>query len=128
MTYLPTSGPMPRPSSIEEAAKVLAEEAFPAHNSQIVVFEATEFTSLCPRSAQPDFCTVRVEYEPAEKMIESKSLKFYLWSFRDEPHFSEAVAAVIADDIAEAIAPKSLRVTVTQNPRGGIGLEAIAIR
>jgi 7-cyano-7-deazaguanine reductase len=127
-TYLPRSGAMPRPASVAEAAEALAREAFPAHDAQRVEFDATEFTSLCPRSGQPDFCRVRIEYEPDQMMLESKALKFYLWSFRDEAHFTEAVAAQIANDIAAAIRPKWLMVEVTQNVRGGIGLKAVAYR
>ena len=127
-TYLPSSGPMPRPPSVEEAAAALKREAFPSHNAQLVTFDATEFTSLCPRSGQPDFCTVQIEYRPGDLMLESKALKFYLWSFRDEAHFTEAVAARIADDVYAAISPQHVSVAVTQNVRGGIGLRAIANR
>ncbi len=127
-SYLPSSGPMPRPASLDEAAQMLADESFTAHDAQRVEFDATEFTSICPRSGQPDFCEVAIDYRPHERMLESKSLKFYLWAFRDEAHFTEAVAARIADDIWAAIDPIYVEVTVTQNVRGGIGLRATAER
>jgi len=67
---------------------------------------------------------VRIEYEPRDLCIESKSLKLYLWSFREEGVFCEAFAARIAKDVFDAIKPKSVIVTVTQKPRGGITISA----
>jgi 7-cyano-7-deazaguanine reductase len=87
-----------------------------------------EFTALCPKTGQPDFGSVVIEYTPAEKCLESKALKFYLWSYRDEGAFCESLAARIADDIVYAVAPKSLKVQVNQNVRGGIALFAVAVR
>ena len=107
---------------------MLKREAFAAPNLQHVRVDAQEFTSLCPRSGQPDFGSVTIEYEPKAKCLESKALKYYLASYRDTPAFCEALAAQIADDIAKAIAPKSLRVDVRQNVRGGIALVATAVR
>ena len=69
-----------------------------------------------------------IEYEPNRLCIESRALKYYLWSYRDEGAFYEAVAARIADDVVYAIAPKKVEVTVTQNVRGGIGIVATAVR
>ena len=89
---------------------------------------ATEFTAICPKTGQPDFGSVVIEYTPAERCIESKALKFYLWSYRDEGAFCESLAARIADDVVYAIAPKALRVQVNQNVRGGISLFAVAER
>ena len=88
----------------------------------------TEFTSICPKTGQPDFGTVTIEYEPAKLCIESKSLKYYLWSYRNEGAFNESLAAQIADDVVYAIKPKSLTVRVTQSVRGGIALVAEARR
>jgi 7-cyano-7-deazaguanine reductase len=110
------------------AKEFLKAEAFPAPGVSRVTLDATEFTSICPRTGQPDFGSVVVEYTPAERCLESKSLKFYLWSYRDEGAFCESLAARIADDIVYAIEPKSLRVTVHQNIRGGIALVAEARR
>ena len=125
---LPASGPLPKPESPREARAVLKAEAFPAPNVQLVTMTGTEFTSICPKTGQPDFGTVIIEYEPAKLCIESKSLKYYLWSYRDEGAFCEALAAQIADDVVYAIKPKSLTVRVTQNVRGGIALVAEASR
>lgn len=126
--WLPRSGPMPRPKSLEEARQVLAHEAFRAPKVTQVTLEATEFTSICPRSGQPDFGRVRISYIPREKCLESKSLKFYLWAYRDEPAFCEELTARIADDIVAAIDPAWLEVTVEQNPRGAIGIVVTAVR
>lgn len=125
---LPRQGPLPRPEGPLEARELLASEAFPAPDVQRVTLEATEFTSICPRSGQPDFGSVAIEYTPAESCLESKALKVYLWSYRDEPAFCEALAARIADDIVRAIAPVGVRVEVRQNVRGGIRIVAAAER
>jgi len=125
---IPLSGPLPTPSSPSEAREVLKASAFAAPDVQSVTMEATEFTALCPRTGQPDFGTVTIEYIPAALCIESKSLKYYLWSYRNEGVFCESIAAQIADDVMYAIQPKAVEVEVTQNIRGGIGIVARAIR
>lgn len=125
---LPRTGPLPRPSSPAEARDYLKAEAFAAPAVQTVVFTATEFTSICPRTGQPDFGSVVIEYTPAERCLEHKALKFYLWSYRDEGAFCESLAARIADDIVDAIQPRGVRVAVHQNVRGGIALVATALR
>jgi len=125
---LPRTGPLPRPRSPEEAREYLKAEAFAAPDVQSVTLEATEFTSICPRTGQPDFGTVTIEYTPAERCLESKSVKFYLWSYRDEGAFCESLAARIADDVVYAIEPRWVRVRVNQNLRGGIALFAAAER
>jgi 7-cyano-7-deazaguanine reductase len=91
-----------------------------------VVLESDEVTSLCPVTGQPDWETVRIEFEPDSLCIESKSLKLYLWSFREEGSFCESLAARIAEDVYAACRPKSVRVLVTQKPRGGITISAEA--
>jgi 7-cyano-7-deazaguanine reductase len=102
-------------------------ETFPTPPSVTkVVLETDEVTSLCPVTGQPDWETVRIEFEPAALCIESKSLKLYLWSFREEGVFCEAFAARIAKDVFDTIKPKSVTVTVTQRPRGGITISAEA--
>ncbi|KEF40064.1 7-cyano-7-deazaguanine reductase [Schinkia azotoformans MEV2011] len=126
--YLPRSGPMPRPASVEEGREVLKGEAFPAPNVQQITFRAMEFTAVCPKTGQPDFGHVEISYVPNELCIESKSLKFYLWSYRDHGAYCESLAANIADDIVYAINPKKVVVTVYQTARGGIELETQAIR
>ncbi|MFN2571141.1 MAG: preQ(1) synthase [Gemmatimonadales bacterium] len=125
---LPTSGPLPPPENRREARDVLKAEAFPAPDVQRVTMTGTEFTSICPKTGQPDFGTVTIDYEPAKLCIESKALKYYLWSYRNEGAFCESLAAQIADDVVYAIRPKLVTVRVTQNVRGGIALVAEASR
>jgi 7-cyano-7-deazaguanine reductase len=83
-------------------------------------FECPEFTCLCPKTGQPDFATFRISYTPDERCVELKSLKLYLWSFRDEGHFHEAVTNRICDDIVAAVAPRRIRVEGDFMVRGGI--------
>lgn len=97
----------------------------PAHVTKVIL-RGEEVTSLCPVTEQPDFETVTIEYEPDERCIETKSLKLYFWSFREEGAFCEALAARIADDVFAAARPLSLTVTVEQRPRGGITVTAVA--
>ncbi len=125
---LPASGPLPRPESIEQAREVLKAEAFPAPDVQVITLEATEFTSICPRTGQPDFGEVSIEYVPNQHCLESKALKYYLWAYRNEGAFCETLAARIADDIVYAVEPKAVRVEVHQNIRGGIRIVAAAGR
>lgn len=84
-------------------------------------FDCPEFTCLCPLTGQPDFATIRISYVPNQLCLELKSLKLYLWSFRDEGAFHEKVTNQIADDIIAAIAPRKLRVEGDFAVRGGIG-------
>ncbi len=128
MTRLPAGGPLPRPRDPEEGREVLRAEAIPAPQVQRVVLRALEFTSLCPKTGQPDFGRVTIDYVPDELLLESKALKFYLWSFRDEGEFCETLAARIADDVVFAIAPRWVRVMVEQDARGGIEIVATAER
>ena len=102
-------------------------ETFPAPaHVKSVVLESDEVTSLCPVTGQPDWETIRIEFEPDALCIESKSLKLYLWSFREEGAFCEELAARIARDVYEAARPGRTTVTVTQKPRGGISIVAVA--
>ncbi|MFQ5551133.1 MAG: preQ(1) synthase [Gemmatimonadales bacterium] len=125
---LPSTGPLPRPGTPDEAREVLKLESFEAPDVQYVELEAEEFTSVCPRTGQPDFGTVVIEYTPGARCLESRSLKYYLWSFREVGVFCESLAACIADDVVYAIEPRDVTVTVTQDPRGGIGIVAQATR
>ena len=79
-----------------------------------------EFTCLCPKTGQPDFATLELEYVPDELCVELKSHKLYIWSFRDRGAFHEAVTNQIADDLARACAPRFLRLAGKFNVRGGI--------
>ena len=102
-------------------------DVFPAPpHVKRVVLETDEVTSLCPVTGQPDWERVRIELEPDKLCVESKSLKLYLWSFREEGVFCESLAARIAQDIHEACHPHWVKVTVTQRPRGGITISAEA--
>jgi 7-cyano-7-deazaguanine reductase len=93
-----------------------------------VRFSSDELMSLCPVTGQPDLSSLIIEYRPDGRCVESKSLKLYLWSFRDRKVFCEALAAEIADEVVRAADPAEVRVTVTQRPRGGIVIEATAER
>jgi 7-cyano-7-deazaguanine reductase len=104
--YLPRSGPMPRPKDLAEAVEALRQEAFPAPAVKRVILHAKEFTAICPRTGQPDFGEVTVEYEPNQLCLESKAFKFYLWAFRDEGAYCESLAARIADDLFEVLKPR----------------------
>ena len=95
---------------------------------QTVSLESDEVTSLCPVTGQPDWETVIIEYAPDQTCIESKSLKLYLWSFREAGIFCEALASRIAEDIGAACGPRWCCVTVIQKPRGGIKITATATR
>jgi 7-cyano-7-deazaguanine reductase len=97
----------------------------PAHCTR-VRFSSEELSSVCPITGQPDLSSVIIEYEPNERCIESKSLKLYLWSFRDRPAFAEALAAEIAAEVRRAAEPRSVKVVLTQHVRGGIVTEATA--
>jgi 7-cyano-7-deazaguanine reductase len=79
-----------------------------------------EFTCLCPRTGQPDFAELLLEYVPDKACIELKSLKMYVWSFRDQGHFHEAVTNRILGDLVAATAPRFMRLTGVFNVRGGI--------
>ena len=125
---IPASGPLPVPSTPTEARLALKEEAFEAPDVQTVRLVTMEFTSLCPRTGQPDHGSVSIEYVPDGQCLESKSLKYYLWSYRNEGEFCEGLSARIADDVVFAIAPKSVQVEVTQAVRGGIAIVARAVR
>jgi 7-cyano-7-deazaguanine reductase len=87
-----------------------------------------EFTCLCPMTGQPDFATLELEYVPDALCVELKSLKLYLWSFRDRGAFHEAVTNEIIDRLASAIAPRFMRLTARFNVRGGIYTTVVAER
>ena len=99
----------------------------PEHVS-VVRFTTNEVMSLCPVTGQPDLSSLVLEYRPDTRCIESKSLKLYLWSFRDRKAFCEALAAEIAEEVVRAADPHEVTVTLTQQPRGGIVIEATATR
>ena len=92
----------------------------------VIRFECPEFTCLCPKTGQPDFATIRVEYVPDKLCVELKSWKLYLWSYRNEGAFHEAVTNRILSDLVAAIGPRRMRVEGDFNVRGGIHTVVIA--
>ena len=89
-------------------------------------FECPEFTCLCPRTGQPDFATIRIRYVPDRLCVELKSLKLYLWGFRDEGTFHEAVVNRILDDLVALLAPRRMTVEGDFYVRGGIHTVVVA--
>lgn len=85
-----------------------------------IVHEATEFTSLCPKTGQPDFATITVEYVPDELCVELKSLKLYYQSYRNDGIYYESVTNKILDDLVEVCKPRYMHITAEFNIRGGI--------
>jgi 7-cyano-7-deazaguanine reductase len=94
-----------------------------AGNDYFVKFNCPEFTSLCPITGQPDFATLYISYIPAIKMVESKSLKLYLFSFRNHGAFHEDCVNIIMKDLIRLMAPKYIEVWVKFLPRGGISID-----
>ena len=91
-------------------------------NDYWVRFNCPEFTTLCPITGQPDFAEIRISYIPAVKMVESKSLKLYLFSFRNHGDFHEDCVNIIMKDLVKLLEPKDLEVTGLFTPRGGISI------
>jgi len=88
--------------------------------------EIPEFTCLCPKTGQPDFATLILDYIPDADCVELKSLKLYMWSFRDEGHFHEDMTNRILDDLADVTKPRFMRLTAKFYVRGGIFTNVIA--
>jgi 7-cyano-7-deazaguanine reductase len=102
-------------------------EIFPKpSNVEKVILESDEVTSVCPVTGQPDWETVVIEFAPIQYCIESKSLKLYLWGYREQGVFCEALAGQIAQDVYNACQPHWCIVTVSQKSRGGIKITATA--
>jgi len=85
-----------------------------------------EFTCLCPKTGQPDFATLHLEYVPEESCIELKSLKMYIWSFRDEGAFHEAITNQILNELVKACEPRFMRLSAEFNVRGGVYTTVVA--
>ena len=101
-------------------------EAFPNKhpgNDYFVKFNCPEFTSLCPMTGQPDFATIYISYVPNQLLVESKSLKLYLFSFRNHGDFHEDCANTIMKDLIAMLAPKYIEVWGKFTPRGGISID-----
>ncbi len=95
-------------------------------NDYWVQFNCPEFTSLCPITGQPDFAEIKIMYLPAERMVESKSLKLYLFSFRNHGDFHEDCVNIIMKDLVRLMDPKYIEVTGLFTPRGGISIYPFA--
>lgn len=94
----------------------------------IVTFTCPEFTSLCPKTGQPDFAKIIINYIPRERMVESKSLKLYLFSFRNHGDFHEDCINIILNDLWELMNPRYIEVKGLFTPRGGISIYPFAAR
>lgn len=104
-------------------------EVFPNHHPgrrYTVTLSTQEFTCLCPATGQPDFATLTIAYIPGRWILESKSLKLYLWSYRDEGVFHEHVVNTICDDLVKVLDPHRIEVTGVFNARGGVGITVVA--
>jgi 7-cyano-7-deazaguanine reductase len=104
-------------------------ETFPNPAPQrdyLIHMEIPEFTCLCPKTGQPDFAALTLDYIPDKRCVELKSLKLYIWSFRDEGHFHEAVTNRILDDLVAATQPRFMRLTARFYVRGGIFTNVVA--
>ncbi|OBS11027.1 preQ(1) synthase [Acidihalobacter prosperus] len=110
-----------------QPSKALETFANPEPNRDYTIrIRIPEFTCLCPVTGQPDFATLHLEYVPESRCVELKSLKQYVWSYRDEGAFHEAVTNRMVDDIVAAIAPRFVRLTSEFNVRGGIYTTVVA--
>ena len=106
-------------------------ETFPnpaVERDYTIRIQIPEFTCLCPKTGQPDFATLELDYVPDRRCVELKALKLYIWSFRDRGCFHEAVTNEIADHLAAATEPRFLRLTARFNVRGGIYTSVVVER
>ena len=113
------------PASPDEAKLETFDNAYPERD-YVIRFDCPEFTSVCPITSQPDFGHITIEYVPNKSCIESKSLKLYLFSFRNHGSFGETIVNLILDDVVAACAPRRATVTGRFTPRGGISIDVIA--
>jgi len=115
---------LPMPTRPSQRLETFANPA-PERDYRIRM-ELPEFTCLCPMTGQPDFATLELEYVPDRRCVELKSLKLYVWSWRDRGAFHEAVTNCIVDDLARVLKPRYLRLAARFNVRGGIRTTVIA--
>lgn len=115
----------PVPASPAEARLETFDNTHPGRD-YLIRFECPEFTSLCPITGQPDFGHITLEYVPDQKCVESKSLKIYLFSYRNHGSFHEEVTNLILDDVVKACAPRKAKVIGDFRPRGGIAIHVTA--
>jgi len=100
-------------------------ETFPNRHPErnyVVTLKTEEFTCVCPATGQPDYAKLTIQYIPDKRIVESKSLKLYLWSYRDEGVFHEHVTNVILDDLVSVLKPRWCKVTADFSVRGGISI------
>ena len=119
------------PSEPRTAPSPDALEAFPnpaVERDYTIRIRIPEFTCLCPKTGQPDFATLLLEYVPDRRCVELKALKLYIWSYRDRGAFHEAVTNAICDDLEKLLEPRFLRLTAEFNVRGGIYTTVVAER
>ena len=115
----------PVPASPSEARLETFDNSHPDRD-YVIRFDCPEFTSLCPITGQPDFGHITIEYVADQKCIESKSLKIYLFSYRNHGSFHEEVTNLILDDLVKACAPRRAKVIGDFRPRGGIAIHVTA--
>ena len=113
------------PASPDEAKLETFTNPYP-NRDYTIRFDCPEFTSVCPVTGQPDFGRITIEYVPGGRCIESKSLKLFLGSFRNQGAFAETIANRIRDEIVQECRPRRLVVTAEFTPRGGIGIRVTA--
>ena len=107
----------------QDYAPEMLETFINKHQDYFVKFNCPEFTSLCPMTGQPDFATIYISYVPDVKMVESKSLKLYLFSFRNHGDFHEDCVNIIMKDLIKLMDPKYIEVWGKFTPRGGISID-----
>lgn len=110
-------------SNLKNDLKVLCDYFDHLENDYFVKFNCPEFTSLCPITGQPDFATITISYVPDERLVESKSLKLYLFSFRNHGDFHEDVINIIMKDLVKLLEPKYIEVWGKFLPRGGLSID-----
>ena len=116
-----------QPKKSTTPSKILETFPNPAPaRDYLVHIEVPEFTCLCPMTGQPDFATLILDYVPDKKNVELKALKLYMWSYRNEGAFHEAVTNRILDDLVKALSPRFLRITAKWWVRGGIYTNVVA--
>ena len=103
-----------------QPAKILETFPNPNDNAYLIELDCPEFTCVCPKTGQPDFATIKISYAPGKLCVELKSLKLYLWSFRNEGHFHERVTNDICEDLAKLLKPKFIKIVGDFYVRGGI--------
>jgi 7-cyano-7-deazaguanine reductase len=128
MTYHTDLTQLGKKARIPKAPDKAVLETFPNPHpglDYVVRLTAPEFTTLCPITGQPDFATIIVDYAPGERLVESKSFKLFLGSFRNQGTFHEECTVYIHNRLKESMAPKFIRVTALWNARGGIAIDVV---